>query len=179
VKQILAFDRLNKELGFDVKYDVIIDNPMSWRSDKDALFHLLTDLESDFKVYLYSLTLYPKSSVTEKMIAAGLATEDDVEGIATKSFRQFRVSVDWPRSNEDKYFLGLTMLACKPFVPRKVKRWFRETPFWEKHPDLLLEVAQGVNLVRMTGIAAKMASRGELSLQKVREYGNVRKMINQ
>ena len=179
VKQILAFDKLNKELAFDVKYDVIIDNPMSWRSDKDALFHLLTDLESDFKVYLYSLTLYPKSSVTEKMIAAGLATEDDVEGIATKSFRQFRVSVDWPRSHEDKYFLGLTMLACKPFVPKKVKRWFRETPFWEKHPDLLLEVAQGVNLVRMTGIAAKMASRGELSLQKVREYGNVRKMINQ
>ena len=69
--------------------------------------------------------------------------------------------------------------TCKPFVPKKLKRWFRETPFWEKYPDLLLEVAQGVNLVRMTGIAAKMASRGELSLQKVREYGNVRKMINQ
>ena len=34
-------------------------------------------------------------------------------------------------------------------------------------------------LVLSGGIAAKMASRGELSLQKVREYGNVRKMINQ
>ena len=89
------------------------------------------------------------------------------------------MSVDWPRSHEDKYFLGLTMLACKPFVPKPLKLWFRSEPFWEKHPDLLLEVAQGVNLVRMTGIAAQMAARGELSLQKVREYGNIRKMINQ
>lgn len=179
VKQILAFDKLNKQLGFDVKYDVIIDNPLAYRSDKEALFHLLCDLESDFKVYLYSLTLFPKSSVTDKMIAEGCATPDDVEGIATKSFRQFRVSIDWPRSHEDKYFLGLYMLACKPFVPMSLKRWFKNEPFWERHPDLLLEVAQGVNLVRMSGIAAKMAARGELSLQKVREYGNIRKMINQ
>lgn len=179
VAQILAFDEMNLELGLDCKYDVIIDNPLAYTSDKDALFHLLLDLKAPYKIYLYSLTLYPQSAVTEKMITGGYATEADVEGFATKSFRQFRVSIDWPRSNEDKYYLALYMLVNKDFIPRDVIRKIYKQDFWRKHPDLLLEIAQGANLVRMTGIAAEMAWRGELSLQKVREYGNIRKMINQ
>ncbi|MCB9743563.1 MAG: cobalamin B12-binding domain-containing protein [Alphaproteobacteria bacterium] len=179
VAQILAFDEMNLELGLDVKYDVIIDNPLAYTSDKDALFHLLMDLKAPYKIYLYSLTLYPQSAVTQKMIDAGYATEADVEGFATKSFRQFRVSVDWQRSNEDKYYLALYMLVNKPFIPRDLIRRIYRSDFWRKHPDLLLELAQSANLVRMTSIAAEMAWRGELSLQKVREYGNIRKMINQ
>ncbi|MCB9793996.1 MAG: cobalamin B12-binding domain-containing protein [Alphaproteobacteria bacterium] len=179
VAQILAFDEMNLELGLDVKYDVIIDNPLAYTSDKDALFHLLMDLKAPYKIYLYSLTLYPQSAVTQKMIDAGYATEADVEGFATKSFRQFRVSVDWQRSNEDKYYLALYMLVNKPFIPREWIRKVYQSEFWRKHPDLLLELAQSANLVRMTSIAAEMAWRGELSLQKVREYGNIRKMINQ
>jgi radical SAM superfamily enzyme YgiQ (UPF0313 family) len=178
VKQIFAFDAMNLELGLDVKYDVIIDNPLAWTSDKEALFELLMDLKSPYKIYLYSLTLYPQSAVTEKVIDAGYATEHDVEGIATKSFRQFRVSVDWMRSHEDKFYLALYMLVNKG-LPRRVVRSFHDQPFWRRHPDLLLELAQAANLVRMTQIAAEMAWRGELSLQKVREYGNIRKMINQ
>jgi anaerobic magnesium-protoporphyrin IX monomethyl ester cyclase len=178
VKQILAFDEMNLELKLDVKYDVIIDNPLAWTSDKEALFHLLLDLKSPFKIYLYSLTLYPQSSVTDKVIAAGFATEFDVEGTATKSFRQFRVSVDWARSHEDKFWLALYMIVNKG-LPKPLIRKFYESPFFRRHPDLLLEVAQAANLVRMSQIAAEMAWRGELSLQKVREYGDVRKMINQ
>jgi len=179
VAQILAFDEMNLELELDVKYDVIIDNPLAYTSDKDALFHLLMDLKAPYKIYLYSLTLYAQSAVTQKMIDAGYATEADVEGFATKSFRQFRVSVDWQRSNEDKYYLALYMLVNKPFIPRDFIRRVYRSEFWRKHPDLLLELAQSANLVRMTSIAAEMAWRGELSLQKVREYGNIRKMINQ
>lgn len=179
VSQILAFDKMNRELGLDTKYDVIIDNPMAWTSDKEALFHLLLDLESPYKIYLYSLTLFPRSAVTEKMIEAGYATRWDVEGWATKSFHQFRVDIDWPRSREDTFYLALYMLASKPFVPRDWLRRVHDSPFWREHPEWLLEIAQGVNLVRMTGIAAEMLLRGELSWQKVREYGNLRKMLNQ
>jgi anaerobic magnesium-protoporphyrin IX monomethyl ester cyclase len=179
VKQVLEFDKMNLKLGLDVKYDVIIDNPMALRADKEALFHLLMDLQSSYKIYLYSLTLFPKSAVTEKLIALGHATEWDVEGYATKSFRQFRVSVDWPRSPEDTWFLALFMLANKRFVPRKLVWHFHDSPFWAKHPHALLEIAQAANLVRMARIAAEMLVRGELSWQKVKEYGKIRKMINQ
>lgn len=178
VKQILAFDEMNLELGLDVKYDVIIDNPLAWSTDKDALFHLLMDLKSPYKIYLYSLTLYPQSAVTEKMIKAGYATPFDVEGIGTKSFRQFRVSVDWARSHEDKFYLALYMLVNKG-LPKPLIRQFYDSPFFRRHPDLLLELAQVTNLFRMSQIAAEMAWRGELSLQKVREYGDIRRMINQ
>lgn len=179
VQQILDFDEMNLELKLDTKYDVIIDNPLQYSSDRSALFHLLMDLKSPYKIYLYSLTLYPRSSVTEKMIAAGYATENDIEGLATKSFRQFRVSIDWARSQEDKFYLALYMMVNKDFIPRELVKYFHDSPFWRRHPDLLLEMAQAANLVRMTRIAAEMAWRGELSLQKVREYGNIRKMINQ
>jgi anaerobic magnesium-protoporphyrin IX monomethyl ester cyclase len=179
VEQVLAFDRANLELKLDTKYDVIIDNPLALSSDKEALFQLLMDLQSPYKIYLYSLTLFPKSAVTERMIAAGLATPEDVEGHATKSFHQFRVSIDWPRSDEDTWFLALYMLANKRFVPRTLVWHFHDAPFWRQHPRTLLEVAGAANLVRMGRIAAGMLVRGELSLQKVREYANLRKMINQ
>jgi len=179
VEQVLAFDRANLELQLDTKYDVIIDNPLALPSDKEALFHLLMDLRSPYKIYLYSLTLFPKSAVTEKMIEAGLATPDDVEGHATKSFHQFRVSIDWPRSDEDTFWLALYMLANKRFVPRALVWHFHGSTFWRRHPRTLLEIAGAANLVRMARIAAEMLLRGELSVQKVREYANLRKMINQ
>ncbi|MBN1335518.1 MAG: B12-binding domain-containing radical SAM protein [Deltaproteobacteria bacterium] len=179
VEQVLAFDRANLELKLDTKYDVIIDNPLALSSDKEALFRLLMDLESPYKIYLYSLTLFPKSAVTEKMIESGLATQEDVEGHATKSFHQFRVSIDWPRSDEDTWWLALYMLANKRFVPRALVWHFHDAPFWRQHPRTLLEIAGAANLVRMLRIATGMLARGELSFQKVREYANLRKMINQ
>ncbi len=179
VEQVLAFDRMNAELGLDVKYDVIIDNPMAEKADKEALFHLLMDMGGPYKIYLYSLTLFPKSAVTQKMIDAGLATPWDVEGYATKSFRQFRVSIDWPRSDEDTYYLALLMLVNKHFIPKKLLWHFHGSEFWRSHPHMLLEIAGAANLIRMTRIAAEMLIRGELSWQKVREYSNIRKMINQ
>ncbi len=179
VKQILEFDRMNRELGLETRYDVIIDNPLAYTSDKEALFQLLMDLRSPFKIYLYSLTLYPKSSVTDKMIRSGYATPWDVDGWATKSFRQFRVDIDWPRSREDTFYLALYMLVSKRFLPREFLRGLHRSRFWRNHPELLLEMAQAFNLVRMGRIAAGMAWRGELSFQKMREYGDLRKMINQ
>jgi anaerobic magnesium-protoporphyrin IX monomethyl ester cyclase len=179
VEQVLAFDRMNVELGLDVKYDVIIDNPLSIKSDKEALFHLLMDMKGPYKIYLYSLTLFPRSGVTQKIIDAGLATKWDVEGYATKSFRQFRVSIDWPRSDEETYYLALLMLVNKQFLPKKLLWHFHGSEFWRRHPHMLLEIAGAANLIRMTRIAAEMLIRGELSLQKVREYSNIRKMINQ
>ncbi len=179
VEQVLAFDRMNAELGLDVKYDVIIDNPLAITSDKEALFHLLMDMKGPYKIYLYSLTLFPKSGVTQKIIDAGLATEWDVEGHATKSFHQFRVSIDWPRSNEDTYYLALLMMVNKQFIPKKLLWHFHGSTFWRQHPRVLLEIAGAANLVRMARIAAEMLVRGELSWQKVREYSNIRKMINQ
>jgi anaerobic magnesium-protoporphyrin IX monomethyl ester cyclase len=179
VEQVLAFDRMNVELGLDVKYDVIIDNPLALDSDKEALFHLLMDMQGPYKIYLYSLTLFPKSAVTQKIIDAGLATEWDVEGYATKSFRQFRVSIDWPRSDTDTYYLALLMLVNKQFLPKGLLWHFHGSQFWRSHPHMLLEIAGAANLIRMTRIAAEMLLRGELSWQKVREYSNIRKMINQ
>jgi radical SAM superfamily enzyme YgiQ (UPF0313 family) len=179
VEQVLAFDRMNLELGLDVKYDVIIDNPLALRSDKEALFHLLMDMQGSYKIYLYSLTLFPKSAVTQKLIEAGLATPEDVEGHATKSFRQFRVSIDWPRSDEDTFYLALLMMVNKRFLPRKLLWHFHGSQFWRAHPRMLLELAGAANLVRMARIAAEMLLRGELSWQKVREYSSIRKMINQ
>ncbi len=179
VKQVLAFDHMNQQLKLDVKYDVIIDNPLAIESDKEALFHLLMDLEGPYKIYLYSLTLFPKSAVTQKIIDAGLASPLDVEGYATKSFEQFRVSVDYPRPSEDRFWLALYMLANKRFVPRKLVWHFHGSSFWRQHASLLLEIASAANLVRMARIAAEMLMRGELSWQKVREYSDIRKMINQ
>ncbi len=177
--QVVRFARLNQRLGIDVTYDIIIDDPVATRRDKDTLFRFLMDLPGPFRLFLYSLTLFPRSGVSEDFIARGICTEEDIEGHATKSFRQFRVSLDYPRSKEDTFYLALFVLLTKRFVPRSFIWACHDSEFFRENPHLLLRISQAANLVQMARIALEWGLKGELSLFKIREYGSLSRMITQ
>lgn len=171
--------KLAGQAGVEVVYDVIFDNPAAASADKRALVELLLSLERPFKLYLYSLTLFPGTPLAEELLAKGIVTPDDIEGRAAKSFTQFRLSFDYPRSREEIFWISLTILASKRFVPRPLVRKLIGSRLLKAHPGPLKAIAVASDFARSVFIAAGMARRGELTLFKLRQYGLRGRLITQ
>ncbi len=178
-EQILAFANHNKRLKLDVAYDIILDNPLSNLEDKESLFNFLMLLPRPFRLYLYSLTLFPKTALTDRLLEMGLVTEDYIEGENTKSFRQFRASFDYPRRKEDLFYLCILSLISKRFIPKKLIYSIHSIRFFRYHPYPLKIFSYACNFVKISGMALVMLLRGELSLLKLKEYGNPRLLLTQ
>lgn len=176
---IVALARLLRDLKIRPTFDVILDNPLSTTEDKRVLVDLLLKLPRPFNLYLYSLTVFPKTDTARKLLEAGRITENDIEGKASKSFRQFRLSLDYPRPAEETFFACLVALTSKGFVPRSLIRRLSRSPFLRRHPAPLRLMTEVANAVKLGGVAFSMLINGELSLFKLREYGTFRRRIIQ
>ncbi len=178
-QDILDLHRTVLDAGIEVVYDLIFDNPLATEADKRSIVELLLKLEHPFSIYMYSLTLFPKTLLARDLIEKGLATPDDVEGRATKSYRQFRLSFDWPRSAEDRFWIALTSLASKPFVPKAAIRRLMESRALRQRPEPLVAAARLADLAKVGTLALRMLFQGELTLFKIRQYGSFKRVISQ
>lgn len=179
---ILRFGEFNRRLKLDMIYDVIIDNAQATEEMKLEMAEFLLQLPRPYKIYFYSLTYFPGTALTRELLEKGHITPDDVEGRSTKAWKQFRVSMDWPRSDEDRYYLAIYSLVSKSFIPKRLIRWLLDhRAFFKKQPWLgvLYNSAWVANLVRMFGVALEYWRRGDLTWFKVKQYANIRKLISQ
>lgn len=179
---ILKFGEFNKTLKMDIVYDVIIDNPYATEEMKLETAEFLLELPRPYSIYFYSLNYFPHTTLTRKMLADGLLDANDVEGRATKSWQQFRVSMDWPRSDEDRFYLAIYCLASKNFVPKSfIRKLLDDREHWKKpeNVDKVFYLAWGANYLRMAHVGWQYWRRGELTWFKVKQYGNLKKMISQ
>lgn len=178
-KEILNFAKINRKLKLEVVYDVIIDNPLSEEKDKKALFDFLMELPGPYKLYLYSLVIFPGTQLAKELLEKELITPDEIEGRNKKAWKQFRVSFDYPRPPEDIYWLSLIMLVSKDFVPRSFISWAARFSYFRKNPNILFFLSRIANLIKMAQIGVEMLFRGELTLFKLRQYGRLSKLISQ
>ena len=168
-----------RDLGIEVTYDVILDNPLSTRADKDAMLDLLLRLPRPFNLFLYSLTVFPKSELAETLLAEGLVTADQIEGRATKSFEQFRLSLSYPRPAEDTFYSSLISMTSKGFVPRPLIRGMGKVSWLRRYPATVRYGAEAANTLKLAGTAWRMFRRGELSAFKLSEYASFRRRLIQ
>jgi radical SAM superfamily enzyme YgiQ (UPF0313 family) len=171
---VLGLAHTLRRLGIEVTYDIILDNPLSTPADKQAMIDLLLAMPRPFNLFIYSLTVFPKSALAEKLLSMGVITSDDIEGRATKSWRQFRLSFDYPRSAEDTFYAALISLTSKRLVPRAAIRKLARSRWLRRRPGPVRWMAEAANVVKLAGMAWTMFRRGELSLFKVREYAHWR-----
>lgn len=177
---ILKFGEFNKELGLDIVYDVIIDNPYANEEMKIETVEFLLELPLPYSIYFYSLNYFPGTALTKKGLEDGTLDPNLVEGRNTKAWKQFRVSMDWPRTDEDKFYLALYCLASKSFVPRDFIRWLLDNrEYWKQNVDPIFYMAWGANYLRMVSVAWKYYQNGELTWFKIKQYGNLKKLISQ
>ena len=168
-----------RRAGVETVFDLIFDNPLATRDDKRAMIELLLELERPFKIYMYSLTVFPKTALARDLIERGIITPDDVEGRATKSFTQFRLSFDYPRPPEDVYWISLAILSSKSFVPKRLIRALLNSEHFRKNPGALKLAARLADLAKTAAVALRMLARGELTWFKIRQYGTMGQIISQ
>jgi len=177
---IMRFAEANKELKLNVVYDVIVDNPHATEEMKLETAEFLLNLPTPYDIYFYSLNYFPGTALTKKGLEEGSLEPDMVEGRNTKAWYQFRVSMDWPRSDEDRFYLAIYCLASKSFVPREfIRKLIDEREYWKTNVEPVFYLAWASNYAKMFWVAMRYFKNGELTWFKVRQYGSLRKMISQ
>ncbi len=179
---IMNFAEANKEMGLNVVYDVIVDNPHATEKMKLETAEFLLELPTPYDIYFYSLNYFPGTALTKKGLEDGSLTPDMVEGKNTKAWYQFRVSMDWPRDNEERFYLAIYSLASKPWVPRNfIRKIIDEREHWKKDENInkVFYLAWAANYAKMFQVALRYWRNGELTWFKVRQYASVKKMISQ
>ena len=177
---IMKFAEANKELGLNIVYDVIVDNIHATEEMKLETAEFLLDLPRPYDIYFYSLNYFPGTALTKKSLADGSLTPDMIEGQNTKAWYQFRVSMDWPRSDEDKFYLAIFCLASKSFVPRSfIRQLIDNREHWKKNIEPIYYLAWASNYAKMFWVAMRYFKDGELTWFKVRQYASLTKLISQ
>ena len=158
------------KLGIKGHFQLIFDDPVSTDEDKQKLFDLISEFPHPFDLYLFSMTVFPGSELNHKLLESGLISPYDIEGVATKTFTQHRINLEFPRPVEDTFWIALTQLLSKPFIPRKALKPLSRSAFLKKHPWPLIQAAHAANYVKMGTTAAKMAMDGEMTKTLMRRW---------
>ena len=179
-RAIMKFAEFNKELKLNVVYDVIVDNPHATEEMKIETVEFLLDLPRPYDIFFYSLNYFPGTALTRQALADGMLDPNEVEGRANKSWYQFRVSMDWPRSDEDRFYLALFSMASKSFIPKAlIQKFLDEREYWKQNVEPVYQLAKATNLAKMAYVGARYFKNGELTWFKIRQYGDITKMISQ
>jgi radical SAM superfamily enzyme YgiQ (UPF0313 family) len=161
---------LYHKLGIKGHFQLIFDDPVSTVEDKEALFDLISEFPHPFDLYLFSMTVFPGSELNHKLLESGLISEFDIEGDGTKTFYQHRVNLEYPRPTEDTFWIAMTQLLSKPFVPRSLLKPLKKSQFLKKHPWPVIQAAHAANYVKMGTTAVGMAANGEMTRTLMRRW---------
>jgi len=169
-ERVLATARALHTAGIRASFHVVMDDPISTAADKRDLLELLLALPRPYNLFLFSMTVFPKSPLADTLLGMGLIGDDDIEGRASKIFSQWRVSLEFPRAPEDTFWAALMVIAPKRGIPRRLIRKLASSEHLKRDPRLLVSVAQTINTVKMPLMALGMLRRGEVDLRVVRRW---------
>jgi anaerobic magnesium-protoporphyrin IX monomethyl ester cyclase len=169
---ILETARMYQGLGIDTRVQVMVDDPMTTEQDRRDLFELLNSIPRPFRVYLFSMTVMPGTELERKLLEEKVIRPEEVEGVATKTFSQYRVSLDWDRPPDEMFWISMYVLVNKRWIPASLLDRASHSPWLRRHPRLLARAASLSNLVSMAGIVPYSVARGEVGPRVLRRFWN-------
>lgn len=170
--------QLYHKLGIKPHFQLIFDDPVSTEEDKRALFEMISTFPHPYDLYLFSMTVFPGSELNNKLLASGLISKYDIDGMDnTRIFYQHRINLSYPRPVEDTFWIALTQMLSKPFVPKPMLKTLSKSAFLRKHPWPLIQLANATNFVKMGTQATTMAAKGEMTGTLVRRWLSMDRLI--
>lgn len=176
-RQVLQAAEIVNRLRIRVSYQIILDDPLANAQDKWDFYMFLLQLPRPYDFYLFSITYYPRTKLTERLLRDGVITPEQVEGKAKKVFEQFRVDLGYRRAKEDTFWAALIILLSKDFIPKSILRQAAANQWLKRHPLPLVILAQITNLYKMGALFGRMLVRGEVNLTLVKRWLNLRSLI--
>jgi radical SAM superfamily enzyme YgiQ (UPF0313 family) len=162
--------QLYHRLGIKPHFQLIYDDPVSTEEDKAALFEMIASFPHPYDLYLFSMTVFPGSELNNKLIANGLISEYDIEGVNTRIFYQHRVNLQYPRPVEDTFWIALTQMLSKSFVPQGMLRALSKSEFLKQHPWPVIQLAHASNYMKMGSTCVKMVKNREMTPTLLRRW---------
>jgi radical SAM superfamily enzyme YgiQ (UPF0313 family) len=164
-------------LGVKPHFQLIYDDPVSTEADKRALFEMIASFPHPYDLYLFSMTVFPGSELNKKLLSNGLISKYDIEGLNTRVFYQHRVNLQYPRPVEDTFWIALTQMLSKPFVPKSLLRALSKSDVLKKHPWPLIQMAHASNYAKMGTTCVKMMANGEMTPTLMRRWMSFDRVI--
>lgn len=163
-ERVAEVARVFSRHGVYPHYQLIFDDPETTEEDLRALFDLVASFPPPFDLYLFSITYFPGSEISKKLLADGRLSPYEIEGADNaRTFYQHRVNLEYPRRVEETFWISLIQLLSKRFVPRPAVYALTRSAFLRRHPWPLIQVAHGANYVKLGAAAAELLVRGELT----------------
>lgn len=169
--------KMYHRLGVKPHFQLIYDDPVSTEEDKKALFEMIASFPHPYDLYLFSMTVFPGSELNKKLLSNGLISKYDIEGLNTRVFYQHRVNLQYPRPVEDTFWIALTQMLSKPFVPKPLLRTLAKSETLKKHPWPLIQMAHASNYVKLGTTCAKMVAKGEMTPTLLRRWLSMDRVI--
>ena len=104
----MYYAEANKELGLNIVYDVIIDNPHATEKRKLETAEFLLELPTPYDIHFYSLNYFPGTAPRKKVWLREIWIQILLKGKQQRRGDSF-ASMDWPRSDEDRFYLAYTL----------------------------------------------------------------------
>jgi hypothetical protein len=171
-----AVRRLNSH-GLRLRYLVMIDIPGTTDTDREDLYRFLATAPRPYDLYLFSLTWFPGSKMVEEALADGSLDPVEVEGLAQKTFDQYRVDLGWPRPAEDTWWLALMVLVASQTVPPRLLEPIVRGRIAREDPTPIVKAARVATYAKTGRTALGMIRSGELTPSLVRRWWNPQRMI--
>ncbi len=160
-KTLIKTARIINDLNIVPFYDFIVDNPFETNEDKRLSLEFLLSLPRPFYLRMFPLTYFPNTELTKKALASKVITEDQVESKAERTHNKWFVTLDYPWSNHERFWISLYSLTSKDFIPKKLIRWLLGSQFFQKRSQFLSAFANLCNNIKLGSIAVKWLFEGK------------------
>ena len=166
-----------------IMIDVIVDNPFDTQADRDAALDFFLSLPRPYTLNFLSLIYFPGVEITQKALADGLITKEQIETTDKKAFYQMNFHFGWEgRKPEEGLYTALYQMSSKQFVPRWFVRMLSRVKGLRKNPKPAIRLAIFFNATLFLWNRSKIVLRrlfsGELkfgdfahSIRKYKEAG--------
>ena len=162
-----------KRHNVETRYLVMVDDPLSTEEDRRAVFELLNEVPRPFRVYLFSMTVMPGTELERKLLDDGVIEPHQVEGRgATKTFEQYRVSLDWDREPGESFWVSMLVLVNKPWLSPRLLAAMADSAWLRENHKLLARFAALTNSAHMAGLIPSAIIRGEIGWRVLRRFWN-------
>jgi anaerobic magnesium-protoporphyrin IX monomethyl ester cyclase len=177
-RKVIDVAKYLNQLGINVKYDIIFNNPYETATDLSETINLLLEFPKPFALQGYNLIFYPGTAITEKALQDGYISEKQAEedfstiqsvkdspvamlGHSAVTSRFYGINYS---STQKKYLNTVVSLTGSNHVPKFIIRFFAksETVFKALLLEIFIQFYRHLSLVnnKMTRLKQMAISRG-------------------
>lgn len=141
-KKMIECQTILRKLGIFATYNLIVKNPLETIDDLKSVFNLVLKLPRPFSFHIFQLVHFPKTELTEKLVAEGII-KNDFQNDNAHSY------IFTPKKNsEEDFWINIIGLSSKSFIPKSFLVHLSRNKYAMKHQSFIYFLTRASNLIK-------------------------------